>query len=85
MNRALKDRAKRNGRKSKYAGDEPRNNELTVHLPRMKIKRRHFPSVSKKNAQRRRKARIKRHAAAALYEARLVATWALYVDVMKGG
>ena len=64
--------------KSKYAGDEPRADELTAHLPRPKIKRHRFtPPLQKRMAKLRRKDKINEYADAANYEARLSAPWPL--------
>ena len=75
MSRTLRDKAKRNGTASIYAGSEPRRDELTAHLPKPKTKRRF--------ALPRRKAH--KHADASTYQARLAAPWSLYVGAMEGG
>lgn len=82
MTHALRDKARRHGIKSKYAGDEPRGDELTAHLPKPKIKRR-LPSPFKRTVKLRRKDKLNKHADAANYEARLAAPWPLYVK--EGG
>jgi hypothetical protein len=85
MSRVLRNRAKRNGTQSKYAGDEPRGDELTAHLPKPKIKHRRFAPPTKRTMKRRRKVRINKHADAAAYQARVTAPWSLYVAAKEGG
>ncbi len=70
------------GTKSIFAGDEPRRDELTAHLPKPKIKRRRFPPLPKRMAKLKRKDRANKHADEASYRARLTSPWGIYV---KGG
>ena len=83
MSRELFRRSRRNGTRSKFAGDEPRNRELGEHWPK-KIKRHRFP-LSKSAMERKRKEKLNKHADMAAYEARLAAPWPLYVAAKKGG
>jgi hypothetical protein len=77
MTRALRMKARLRGIASIYAGDEPRRDELTAHLPKPKIKRRRSPPLPKRTAKFRRKDKVNKHADAASYEARLAAPWPL--------
>jgi hypothetical protein len=79
MTRTLRQRARRNGTRSTYAGDEPRADELTAHLPKSKRK------VPKCTAKWRRKDKLNKRAAEAAYQARLTAPWPLYVRAKEGG
>ena len=75
-------RARQHGTKSKFAGDEPRADELKAHLPKPKITRRRFPPpLPKRVAKLKRKDKINKHVDAASYEARFTAPWPL---VKKG-
>ena len=84
MTEAGKARAKRHGTKSKYAGDEPRADEFTTHLPRTKRKTRRAPTLSKLSSRLKRKDTATRRAAIAAYEARLDALWQI-VSLKKEG
>jgi hypothetical protein len=66
MSNTLRDKARRRGTKSKLAGDEPCNDELTAHLPKAKVKHRPFP-LSKRAMRMRRKLKITKHADVAAY------------------
>ena len=76
----LRQRARRNGTRSKYAGDEPRNDEAIAHWPKPKRK-----ALPKRTAAWRRKAKMIRHADEAAYRARLTAPWPIYARAKKGG
>jgi hypothetical protein len=82
MSRELRQRAKRHGTASIFAGDEPQWHELTEHWPKPKIKRRRFPPLPKRMAKLKRKDRATKRAAVASYQASLTSPWPIYV---KGG
>jgi hypothetical protein len=90
MTEAGKARAKRHGIKSKYAGDEPRNDELTIHLPKIKRlpkkkpKRQFSVSANKRTRRFRRKENLNKRADWAAYETRLNATWPIVRQAEKG-
>lgn len=76
-------RVRQHGTKSKYAGDEPRADELTAHLPKPKIKRRRFPPpLPKRMAKLKRKDTTNQRSDVANYKARLPTPWPL---VKEGG
>jgi len=74
MTRPLRQRARRNGTRSIFAGDEPRDRELVDHWPKPVRKR---PKISKRERKRSAKDRANERAATASYQARLAASWAL--------
>jgi hypothetical protein len=78
MKNDLCERARHHGSKSIYAGDEPRNHELTKHWPKQKRQRQ---KISKRDVKRKRKRRAQQRAVRAAYQTRLAAPWAL---VRKG-
>ena len=82
MTRSLRQRARRNGTASIYAGTEPRRDELAAREPKKKIRRRHRFLAPKRAMKRRRKDAANRLADATNYQARLAEPWPLYV---KGG
>lgn len=79
----LGQRARHHGTKSIFAGDEPRDRELSEHWPKgPKLKR---PALSKREAKRRRKEKLIKHADEATYQGRLTAPWPILVRDEKGG
>jgi hypothetical protein len=80
----LKDRARRRGTASIYAGTEPRRGELTAHEPKPKIKRQRF-TLPKRTMKRRRKDRANRHADVMNYQMLLDEPWTIYRGTGKGG
>jgi hypothetical protein len=81
----LKDRARRQGTASIYAGSEPRPDELVAHWPKHKKVKRHRFRLPRSKAKRLRKEKIIKHADASSYQARLTAPWPLHVCASKGG
>jgi hypothetical protein len=75
----LNRRALRHGTKSKYAGDEPRNRELTEHWPKPKPLK-----FSKRALKQKRKDRANKRADEKAYQARVTSPWPI-VAREKGG
>jgi hypothetical protein len=82
ITRDLRQRVRRHGTRSKYAGDEPRNREIVEHWPEKR--KRQSAAISKRETKRRRKEEINKRAAEAAYQARLTAPWPIYVCAQKG-
>ena len=96
MTRDLRNRSRRHGSKSAFAGDEPKWHEATEHwqvgrgmpLPKgspwREKQKRHHQKLGKRAMKLKRKDRINKHADKAAYEAQLAAPWSIYVAVKEG-
>lgn len=85
MSCLLKARVRLHGTKNAYAGDEPRNDELTAHWKQWpeKCKRPRKPAPPKRTAKLRRKDQVMKRAADKAYRARLAAPWPIFVAVKE--